>query len=121
MKKNLSILWIVLLALSALLAACATTPPTPTPIPSLTPHPKVDPNLIIGTWIDDATGVEWIYATDGSLSSTSRVMAKFVFDGYQLKTTNWNGEVIEPTVVIMGDKMIETAADGTITHFTRKK
>ena len=120
MKKDLSILWVVVLALSIFLAACATPPIIPpTAIP--TAHPKVNPRLILGTWIDDATGVEWIYAEDGSLSSTSRVIAKYVFDGYQLTTTNWDGQVVKPTVIIMNDKMVETAGDGTVTHFTKKK
>ena len=118
MKKNLSVLLITMLAFSMVLAACAGTP---TPAPT-TPTPvRVNPYLILGTWIDDATGIEWTYGDDGSLGSTSRVIAKFAFDGYQLKITNWDGKVITPTVVIDGDKMVETAGDGTITHFTRKK
>jgi len=119
MKKKLSIFFVAMLALSILLTACAPGTPAPTPTPT---YVLANPGLIIGTWVDDSTGVEWTYSNDGSLGSSTNVIAKFTFDGYHLKITNWNKQVITPTITFDGDdKMIETAGNGKVIYFTRKK
>lgn len=107
MKKNLSILFVIMACLSLLLAACGGA--------------KSDNSTLTGTWTNDASAVTWTFTADGNISSSDGQSGTYTFDGSKITTTASDGTVQTWNVVITGNKMVETTADGTVFNYTKGK
>ena len=115
MKKNLSILIVVILGFSLLLSACGGG------------SSSADANAIVGAWISDGdSNVAISFGDDGSyaIANNGELAAEgtYTFDGNTLVTTPSDGSgKASAQVKINGDTMTTTDPNGTVSAWTRKQ
>jgi hypothetical protein len=110
MKKNLSILFVVLLGLSLFLAACGGGASV-----------SRDPKAILGEW--KSGEMSFNFFDDGSVAGSNAGQSfpgQFEYDGTNLKIKLEGAEVQPYTVEITGDTMTWTDPSGSQT-FTKVK
>lgn len=107
MKKNLSILFVIVLTLSLLLSACGGS---------------ADTNSIVGTWQNPDDGGTLSFAEDGSAMVNvggEQIPSTYEFDGSSLTITSSTGEITF-TVTFEGDTMTLTGENGTYSVYTKQ-
>lgn len=114
MKKNLSILLIVILGFSLLLSACGGE------------SSSADTEAIVGAWISDGdSAVAISFGDDGSyaIANSGELVAEgtYTFDGSTLVTTPSDGSgASSAQVEINGDTMTTTDPDGSVATWTKQ-
>jgi hypothetical protein len=107
MKKHLSILFVVVLSLGLLLAACGGSAET-------------DPDAILGTWVDNGDGVSTLSFSENGMQFNDGDPATFAYDGSTLIATLSDGSTINYTYTISGDTLTLTEDTGNVYTFTRQ-
>ncbi len=112
MKKNLSILFVVLVSLSMILTACGGG--------GSSSSQSTNPQDIVGTWKMDGEDVTYEFAADGSFILNGVPGNAFGYDGAKLDITYVDGTSQVYTASINGDKMT-WEFEGATTTLSRVK
>lgn len=110
MKKNLSILIVIILGISLLLAACGGS----------SESDSSGGGTIIGTWVDSADGATTLTFTADTMQMNDNEPSAYTYNGNTVSVNLSDGSTVSYQVSVNGNSLTLTEDTGNVYKFTRQ-